>query len=202
MLEQRIQQHFFESADLQYQSADLLGRPIADAAQAVVGGLTAGGRLYVVGFGPAAGLAQLMASQMLGRFERDRPGLAALALGCDGATLAALAGVGVGSGDLDAALARQVLTLGQPGDVLLLIDPDGERLGLHAVAQAAQSKEMTVVALTGRQGGMLREALGETDVVISVPHDRRARVLELQLLVLHCLCDAIDLQLLGEMESE
>jgi D-sedoheptulose 7-phosphate isomerase len=196
MLEQRIQQHFFESADLQYQAADLLGRPIAEAAQAVVAGLTAGGRLYVAGFGPAAGLAQLMASQMLGRFERDRPGLAALALGTDGASLAALAS----AGELDAVLARQVQTLGQPGDLLLLIDPDGERLGLHAVAQAAQGKDMTVIALTGRQGGMLREALGETDVVISVPHDRRARVLEIQLLVLHCLCDAIDMQLLGEMD--
>jgi len=196
MLEQRIQQHFFESADLQYQAADLLARPIADAAQAVVAGLTAGGRLYVAGFGPAAGLAQLMASQLLGRFERDRPGLAALALGTDGAALAALAA----AGDLDAVLARQVQTLGQPGDLLLLIDPDGDRLGLHAVAQAAQGKEMTVIALTGRQGSMLREALGETDVVISVPHDRRARVLETQLLVLHCLCDTIDLQLLGDME--
>lgn len=196
MLEQRIQQHFFESADLQYQAADLLARPIADAAQAVVAGLTSGGRLYVAGFGPAAGLAQLMASQLLGRFERDRPGLAALALGTDGAALAALAP----AGDLDAVLARQVQTLGQPGDLLLLIDPDGDRLGLHAVAQAAQAKEMTVIALTGRQGSMLREALGETDVVISVPHDRRARVLETQLLVLHCLCDTIDLQLLGEME--
>ncbi|MBL0086870.1 MAG: SIS domain-containing protein [Ideonella sp.] len=196
MLEQRIQQHFFESADLQYQAADLLARPIAEAAQAVVAGITAGGRVYVAGFGPAAGLAQLMASQLLGRFERDRPGLAALALGTDGAALAALAS----AGDLDAVLARQVQTLGQPGDLLLLIDPDGDRLGLHAVAQAAQGKEMTVIALTGRQGSMLREALGETDVVISVPHDRRARVLETQLLVLHCLCDTIDLQLLGEME--
>jgi D-sedoheptulose 7-phosphate isomerase len=196
MLAQRIQQQFFESADLQYQSADLLARPISEAAQAIVAGLTAGGRLYVAGYGPAAGLAQTLASQLLGRFERDRPGLAALALGTDGAALAAVA-----EPDLDSALARQVSTFGLPGDLLLLIDPDGERVGLHAAAQAAQAKEMTVIALTGRNGGMLREALGETDVVISVPHDRRARVLELQLLALHCLCDAIDLQLLGEMES-
>lgn len=197
MLEQRIQQQFFETADLQYQAADLLARAIAEAAQAMVAGLTAGGRVYVAGFGPAAGLAQLAAAQMLGRFERERPGLAVLALGTDGAALAALAA----SGELDAVLARQVQTLGQPGDLLLLIDPDGERLGLHAVAHAAQAKEMTVIALTGRQGSMLREALGETDVVISVPHDRRARVLETQLLVLHCLCDAIDLQLLGETDN-
>ena len=196
MLEQRIQQHFFESADLQYQAADLLARPIAQAAQAVVAGLTAGGRLYAVGYGPAAGLAQVLASQLLGRFERERPGLAALALGTDGASLSALSM----GGDLDAVLARQIEILGQPGDLLLIIDPDGERVGLPAVAMAAQRKDMTVIAITGRIGAMLREALGETDVVISVPHDRRARVLEAQLLVLHCLCDAIDLQLLGEME--
>ncbi len=196
MLAQRIQQQFFESADLQYQAADLLARPIADAAQAVVSGLTAGGRLYVAGFGPAAGLAQLMASQLIGRFERDRPGLAALALGTDGASLAALAD----AGEIDAVLARQIDTLGQPGDLLLLIDPDGVRLGLPAAARAAQGKDMTVIALTGGSGSMLREALVETDVLIAVPHERRARVLESQLLVLHCLCDAIDQQLLGEME--
>lgn len=196
MLAQRIQQQFFESADLQYQAAESLARPIADAAQAMVSGLTAGGRLYVTGFGPAAGLAQLMASLLLGRFDRERPGLAALALGTDGASLAALAV----DGDLDTVLSRQIDTLGQPGDLLLLIDPEGDRVGLHAAALAAQRKEMTVIALTGGQGGMLREALGETDVVIAVPNERRARVLETQLLTLHCLCDAIDLQLLGEME--
>jgi len=196
MLAQRIQQQFFESADLQYQAADLLARPIAEASQAVVAALTAGGRLYIAGFGPAAGLAQVLASQLLGRFERERPGLAALALGTDGAALAALAA----AGELDAVLARQVHTLGQPGDLLLLIDPDGDRLGLHAAAQAAQGKDMTVIALTGRSGGMLREALGETDVVISVPHERRARVLETQLLALHCLCDALDFQLMGDQD--
>ena len=196
MLAQRVQQQFYESADLANQAAEPLARPIADAAQALVAGLTSGGRVYIAGYGPAAGLAQLAAAQLLGRFERERPGLAVLALGTDGASLGALAG----SGELDAALARQIETLGQPGDLLVLIDPDGERLGLHAAAQSAQDKEMTVIALTGGGGGVLREALGETDVVIAVPHDRRARLLEIQLLVLHCLCDAIDFQLLGESE--
>ncbi|WP_325418604.1 SIS domain-containing protein [Aquabacterium sp.] len=196
MLEQRIQQHFFESADLKYQSAEVLSRPVADAAQAIVGGLTSGGRLFVAGFGTASSLAQMLASEMLGRFERDRPGLATIALGADGATLSALAA----DGRLDQVLSRQVETLGQPGDLLLLIDPEGDHPGLLAAAQAAQAKDMTVIALTGRSGGALRGVLGETDVVVAVPHDRRARVLEAQLLVLHCLCDAIDLQLLGEQD--
>ena len=196
MLEQRIQQHFFENADLKYQSAELLSRPVADAAQAIVGGLTAGGRLFVAGFGLASSLAQILAGELLGRFERERPGLAAIALGADGATLSAMAA----NGRLDQVLERQIETLGQPGDLLLLIDPVGDGPGLLAAAQAAQAKDMTVIALTGRSGGALRGVLGETDVVVVVPHDRRARVLEAQLLVLHCLCDAIDLQLLGEQD--
>jgi D-sedoheptulose 7-phosphate isomerase len=185
MLEQRIQQQFFESADLQYQAAEVLGRPIEQAAAALVAVLTAGGKLLVAGLGPSAQLATLAAGALLGGFERDRPGLAALALAADGP---------------DAALARQVDTLGQPGDLLLLIDTDGQHPALLAAAAAAQAKDMTVIALTGRTGGALRGALGETDVLVPVPHERRARVLETQLLVLHSLCDAIDLQLLGEQD--
>lgn len=188
MLEQRIQQQFVESADLHYQAAEVLGRPIEQAAAAVVAVLTAGGKLLVAGLGPSARLAQLAAGALLGGFERDRPGLAALALVADGAEGA------------DAGLARQVDTLGQPGDLLLLIDTEGQHHALLAAAAAAQAKDMTVIALTGRTGGALRGALGETDVLVPVPHERRARVLETQLLVLHCLCDAIDLQLLGEQD--
>lgn len=185
MLEQRIQQQFFESADLQYQSAEVLGRPIEQAAAALVAVLTAGGKLLVAGLGPAASLATLAAGALLGGFERERPGLAALALAADA---------------VEGTLARQVDTLGQPGDLLLLIDTEGQHPALLAAVAAAQAKDMTVIALTGRSGGALRGALGETDVLVPVPHERRARVLETQLLVLHCLCDAIDLQLLGEQD--
>jgi D-sedoheptulose 7-phosphate isomerase len=198
MLEQRIQTHFFESADLQYQAAEALGRPIADAAQALVAGLTAGGRVLVAGWGATAALAQIAALALTGRFERDRPGLAALALGADAVALAGL----ISEGGPELALVRQVDTLGQPGDLLLVIDPEGDVPALCAAAQAAQAKDMTVIAVTGRTGGALRALLGETDVLVAVPHERRARVLEVQLLVLHCLCDAIDLQLLGEQDSE
>jgi D-sedoheptulose 7-phosphate isomerase len=196
MLEQRIQQQFFESADLKYQAAEVLGRPIAEAVQAMVAGLTSGGRVLVTGLGVSASLAQLMASELIGRFERDRPGLAAIVLGSDGVALAALAA----DGGFNSVLARQIETLGQPGDLLLLIDSDGDHPALLAAVVAAQSKDMTVIALTGRTGGAVRAALDETDVLMAVPHDRRVRVLETQLLVLHCLCDAIDLQLLGEQD--
>lgn len=196
MLEQRIQQQFFESADLKYQAAEVLGRPIEEAAAALVAGLTAGGRVLVAGLGASACLAQLVTAELIGSFERERPGLAAMALGSDGAALSALAA----AGGFDQVLARQIETLGQPGDLLLLIAGEGRHPALLAAVLAAQRKDMTVIALTGRSGGALRSALGETDVLVAVPHDRRVRVLETHLLVLHCLCDAIDLQLLGEQD--
>ena len=196
MLEQRIQQQFFESADLKYQAAEVLGRPIEEAVAALVAGLTAGGRVLVAGLGASASLAQLVTGELIGCFERERPGLAALVLGADGAALASLSP----HGGVEQVLARQVDTLGQPGDLLLLIDSEGNHPALLAAVAAAKRKDMTVIALTGRTGGALRHALGETDVLVPVPHDRRVRVLETHLLVLHCLCDAIDLQLLGEQD--
>ncbi len=199
MLEQRIQQQFFESADLKYQAAEVLGRPIEQAVAALVGGLTSGGRLLVAGLGASASLAQLVTAELMGCFERERPGLAALALGVDGPLLSALAAL-PSAGGIETVLARQVETLGQPGDMLLLIDSVGDHPALLAAARAAQAKDMTVIALTGRSGGALAAVLGETDVLVAVPHERRVRVLETHLLVLHCLCDAIDLQLLGEQD--
>ena len=97
-------------------------------------------------------------------------------------------------------LARQVSTLGSPGDLLLLLDVDGEHEAVLSAVQAAHAKDMAVIALLGQAGDALRGALGETDAAITIPHDRNARVLEMQLLILHCLCDAIDLQLLGEQD--
>jgi len=196
MLEQRIQQQFFESADLQYQAAEALSRPIADAVQAMVAGLTAGARVLAAGLGRGAGLAQVFTADLVGRLERERPGLAALALGGDGVALSAIAA----DSGFEQVLARQVEALGHPGDVLLLLESAGGHPALAAAARAAQAKEMTVVAITGADGGPLRGVLGETDVQIAVPHGRGARVLETQLLVLHALCDAIDFQLLGEQE--
>jgi D-sedoheptulose 7-phosphate isomerase len=198
MLEQRIQQQFFELADLQYQAAEVLCRPIEQAAGALVAGLTAGGKVLVAGLGASASLAQMVTTALTGCFERDRPGLAAIALGVDGSALSALAALP--GGGPEAVLARQVDTLGQPGDLLLLIASQGNHPALLAAVAAAQGKDMTVIALTGRTGGAVQQALGETDVLVAVPHDRRARVLETHLLVLHCLCDAIDLQLLGEQD--
>ncbi len=179
MLEQRIQQQFFDSADLQYRCADTLARPVADAAAALLAAITGGGKVMVCGSGAGAALAPHMARLLTGRFERERPPLAALALGVSAA--------------------QEVRALGLPGDVLLFIDDaDGDTT---AVIPAAQAKDMTIVVLAGRSAAAFGELLGEADVLVAVPHERGARVAELQLLVLHCLCDAVDFQLMGEQET-
>lgn len=196
MLEQRIQQQFFESADLKYQAAEALSRPIADAAQVVVGCLTNGGKLLLTGTGAAAADAQHAAAQFIGRFERERPGLPALALSANAAVL-----TGLGDDDASQVFAKQVQALGAPGDVLLLLAAQGQGAALVAAIDAAHAKDMTVVAFTGQGGGAVAAQLAETDVHIGVPHERAVRVQEVHQLALHCLCDAVDLQLLGEQDN-
>jgi len=197
MLEQRIQQQFFDSADLKYAAAELLARPIADAVAAVVGCITAGGKVLACGNGGSASDAQHFAAEFVGRFERERPGLAAIALNTDTSVLTAIAN----DYDYASIFAKQVQALGVPGDVLIAISTSGNSANVLAAVEAARAKEMTVIALTGHNGGKLRELLTETDVHICVPHERTARIQEVHILVLHCLCDAVDLQLLGEQEN-
>jgi len=179
MLEQRIQQQFFDSADLQYRSAETLLRPIADASAAVLSAITGGGKVMVCGSGAGQALALHLARLFTGRFERERPPLAALALVHP--------------------VAQDIRALGLPGDVLIYID-DGEGHSAAAIS-AAQAKDMTIVVLAGRGAAAFGELLAETDVLVAVPAERNARVAELQMLVLHCLCDAVDFQLLGDQES-
>ena len=197
MLEQRIQQHFIDSADLNYQAAQVLSHPIAAAVQAVLACVTSGGKVLACGNGPSAAEAQQFAAFCVAGFERERPELAALALTSDSTLLTAATG---GSHDAAQQFARQVRALGQAGDVLLALSVSGNDANLLAAAEAAHERDMTVVVLTGRTGGKLAAMLRETDVLISVPHDRAARVREVHALVLHCLSDGVDAQLLGEQE--
>ncbi len=196
MMEQRIQQQFFDSADLMYAAADVLSKPIADAVEAVMGCITAGGKLMVCGNGGSASDAQHFAAEFVGRFERERPGLAALALTTDTAILTAIGN----DYDFSSIFSKQVQALGTPGDVLVAISTSGNSANVLAAVEAAHAKDMTVVALTGRAGGKLGALLTDTDVHICVPHDRTARIQEIHGLALHCLCDAVDQQLLGEQE--
>ena len=196
MLEQRIQRHFFDSADLKNQAAEVLSKPIADAVQAVLGCITAGGKVLACGNGGSASDAQHFAAEFVGRFERERPGLAAIALNTDTSIITALGN----DYDFSAIYAKQVQALGNPGDVLLAITTSGNSTNVVAAVDAAHDKDMTVIALTGRGGGKLGARLTETDVHICVPHERTARIQEVHILAIHCLCDAVDVQLLGEQD--
>lgn len=197
MLEQRIQQHFIDSADLKYQAAPLLSKPIADAVQALLACVTSGGKILVCGNGGSAADAQHFAAELVGRFERERPELAAIALTTDTSILTAVAN----DYGFNAIFSRQVRALGQAGDVLLAISTSGNSPNVLTAIEAAHDREMVVIGLSGRSGGKMAQALRDTDVHICVPHDRTARIQEVHLLTLHCLCDAVDALLLGDPET-
>lgn len=199
MLEQRIQQHFIDSADLKYQAAQALSQPIASAVQAMLACVTGGGKVLACGAGTSASDAQLFASLCIAGFERDRPELAAIALVSDGGLLGTVGATGSG-GNATQYLARQVRALGQPGDLLLAMSVSGNDAAIQAAVEAAHERDMMVVVLSGRSGGNLAAQVRETDVLICVPHERAARVRETHTLILHCLCDGVDAQLLGEQE--
>lgn len=197
MLLQRIQQLFIDSADLKYQAAPQLAPLVEAAVSALMAGLTGGGKVLTCGNGGGSALAQLFAASILGRYERERPGLAAFSLAANAPVITGIAG------DLDGrqVFARQVHALGQAGDVLLVVGGDGQAGNLQAAVEAAHQRDMTVVALTGSRGGPLADLLRDTDVHICVPNDQPPRVLEMHLLILHCLADGLDAQLLGLPET-
>ena len=194
MLEQRIQQHFIDSADLKYQAAYSLAKPVEQAVAALLACVTSGGKVLACGNGAAAGAAQQYAALCVGRFERERPELGAIALVADSLGLAGIAG----DNEWRDGFARRVRALGQAGDVLLAITALGACANVLRAVEAAHERDMSVVALTGAGGGAVGAALHETDVHISVPHERPARIHEVHLLLLHCLADGVDTQLLGD----
>jgi D-sedoheptulose 7-phosphate isomerase len=200
MLEPRIQQHFFESADLSYQAAEAMARPIADAAQAIVDCVTAGGRIWVHGRGVAQAPALLLGAALSGRFERERPGLAAMVLAVDPLLLSEAR-----ASESAAPAVTQLRVLGQAGDVLVAFALRPDDALLAAVVDVAHEREMSALVIAGREPGTgapraAAIVAAETDIWISVPHERPARICELQLLTLHALCDAVDLQLLGDAD--
>ena len=197
MLEQRIEQHFIDSADLKYHAAHLLSKPIAAAVQAILASVTSGGKVLACGNGGSAADAQHFAAEFVGRYERERPELAAIALTTDSSILTAIAN----DYDFSVIFSKQVRALGGAGDVLLALSTSGNSANVLAAIEAAHERDMTVVALTGHGGGKITPLLRETDVHICVPHERTARIQEVHLLVLHCICDGVDTQLLGDFEG-
>ncbi len=191
MLEQRIEQQFIDSADLKYQAAQVLSKPIAAAVQALLACVTSGGKVLACGNGGSAADAQHFAAEFVGRFERERPELGAIALTTDSSILTAIAN----DYDFNQIYVKQVRALGQPGDVLLAISTSGNSANILAAIEAAHEREMTIVAMTGKGGGKIGMALRDTDVHVCVPDDRAAKIQDVLLLVLHWLCDGVDTQL-------
>ena len=190
----RIRGHFAASIETKQAAADVLAEPIERAAQVILDALLNGRKVMSCGNGGSAGDAQHFSSEMLNRFERDRPGLPAIALTTDTSTLTSIAN----DYDYSQIFSKQVRALGQAGDVLLAISTSGNSGNVMAAIEAAHDRDCSVIALTGKDGGQMRGLLREGDVEICVPSNSTARTQEVHLLVIHCLCDLIDAQLLGE----
>jgi len=193
-LNKRIQQQFDDSAQIKQHSRDMLAQPIADAAQMMVHCLLNDGKILVCGNGGSAADAQHFAAELLNRFEIERPGLAAVALTTDSSVLTSIAN----DYDFSQIFSKQVRALGMANDVLLAISTSGNSANVVQAIAAAHEREMHVIALTGRDGGAMGAMLREGDEHICVPAQRTARIQEVHLLALHCLCDAIDYLLLGD----
>jgi D-sedoheptulose 7-phosphate isomerase len=198
MVLQRIQQQFIDSADIQYQCAQNLAPAVEAALAAILASVTGGGKVLACGNGASVGLVEAFASAFVGRFERDRPELAALALGSNAAVFTGL----YNAFDARSVYARQVRALGQPGDTLLVVTSLSQAPEILGAVEAAHEREMSVIALCGARAGALGQLLKDTDVLVCVPSERLPRIHEAHQVVLHCICDGVDVQLLGDDAPE
>jgi D-sedoheptulose 7-phosphate isomerase len=189
-LTQRIHDQFQASIQVLIDAADSLAEPIGQASRVMTDCLLGEGKILTCGVGPS-GLASLhLAAILSDRLDKDRPGLASIALRGDGAAM-------VDDADPAQGFARQVLALGHPGDILVVFSTYGHALASVEAARAAQERDMRVVVVTGGDSGMLGEILGDNDILICVPAESAQRIHETILLTVHCLCDGIDFFLLG-----
>ncbi len=190
-----IRAHFAESIATKQAAVAVLVDPIAVATKMLSESLGAGGKILSCGNGGSAGDAQHFSAELLNRFERERPGLSAMALSTDTSTLTSIAN----DYAYEKVFSRQVTALGRSGDVLLAISTSGNSPNVVAAIRAAHERGLRVIALTGRNGGQIAGALQSGDVEIRVPAERTARIQEVHLVVIHCLCDGIDRTLYGAL---
>jgi len=186
-------QLFDASIETKHAAKEILADPIAAAVELMTTAFSAGNKILSCGNGGSAADAQHFSAELVCRFERERPGLPAVALTTDTSALTAI------SNDYhyDEVFAKQVKALGQAGDVLLAISTSGNSANVVRAIEAAHAKGLTVVALTGRDGGLIARLLQNNDVEIRVPSNSTARVQEVHLLTIHCLCHQIDELLFG-----
>jgi D-sedoheptulose 7-phosphate isomerase len=193
MNKQRIIGHFNESAELKIQAATALAHPISEAIELMFMALSNGNRILACGNGGSAAHAQHFSAGLVGRFERERLPLPALSLSTDPSILTAI------GNDYSFAeiFSKQVQAYGQAGDVLLAISTAGNSANVMMAIETAQERDMRVVALTGKGGGAIASLLTDADVHVCVPDDRMTRIQEVHVLIIHCLCDGIDVALFG-----
>jgi len=193
MTNQRIVAHFKESAELKMRAAEELAQPIEQAVELMFMALSNGNKIMACGNGGSAADCQHFAAELVGRFERERLPLPAMALTTDSSILTAVAN----DYSFQEVFSKQVQAFGQSGDILLAITTSGNSVSVINAINAALERDMRVVALTGKGGGAVNQLLSDADVHICVPHDRTARIQEVHLLTIHCLCDGIDSTLFG-----
>ncbi|MBC3862740.1 phosphoheptose isomerase [Undibacterium jejuense] len=193
MTNQRILAHFNESAELKIKAAEELALPISQAVELMFQALSNGNKILACGNGGSAADCQHFAAELVGRFERERLPLPAMALTTDSSIMTAIAN----DYSFQEVFSKQVQAFGQSGDILLAISTSGNSPGVINAINAALERDMRVVALTGKGGGEVKNLLGEMDVHICVPHDKTARIQEVHLLTIHCICDGIDTALFG-----
>jgi D-sedoheptulose 7-phosphate isomerase len=192
----RICRQFEDSISAKRDAMEMLAAPLAVAVEAMTACLLSNGKILACGNGGSAADAQHFAAELVNRFEMERPPLAAIALTTDTSTLTSIAN----DYSYSQIFAKQVQALGQPGDVLLAISTSGNSANVIEAIHVAHDREMRVVALTGKDGGRIAGLLKESDLNLCVPAERTARIQEVHLLALHCLCDGIDCLLLGVEE--
>lgn len=190
---EHIKQHFTDSIQTKITAADVLPESIARAVDVMVEALLSGHKIMSCGNGGSAADAQHFSAELLNRYMRERPSLPGLALTTDTSTLTSIGN----DYTFDDIFAKQIRALGQAGDVLFALSTSGNSKNVCLAIEAAHSKDIKIVALTGKNGGNMAPLLYDTDVEIRVPSDVTPRIQEVHLLVLHCLCDLIDETLFG-----
>jgi len=189
-----VRSHFQDAIELKSRMSETLAPAIARAGVALAEALRRGNKVLACGNGGSAGDCQHFAAELVGRFERERPGLPAIALTVDTSALTAIAN----DYSYDVVFSRQVEALGREGDVLVALSTSGNSRNVIGAMKAASARGMAVIALTGRDGGEMGRMLGATDHHLNVAHPRTMRIQEVHILALHCLCDTVDIVLHGE----